>query len=199
MSEDEADPFEAFDDEDREGDPFERLDDAGPEDVADDAPAARDDGPSTPDGAEPATSDNEPEFEEAFIDEDDPFATDEGPATEGASTAGDDDPFAGMDAREGDPFATDESVFEAVDIDRVDPDEVWASLDSDEDGGTFEGSRYVEVSKHRFCEQCEHFSSPPAARCTNEDAEIIEFLDMETVRLLNCPVVAEQRELESEG
>jgi len=189
MSEDEADPFEAFDDEDREGDPFERLDDAGPGD----APEARDDSP------EADASDTEPEFEEEFLDEDDHFAADEGPATEGASTVGDDDPFAGMDGREGDPFGEGESVFEAVDIDRVDPDEVWASLDSDEDDGTFKGSRYVEVSKHRFCEQCEHFSKPPAARCTNEDAEIIEFLDMETVRLLNCPVVAEQRELESEG
>jgi len=192
---DREDPFESLEvPEDREGDPFERLGDAGPSE--DDSGAA--------DAAD------EPAFEEEFIDEDDPFPVEAGatategptgsePAGSNADPLGGDDPFAGMDNREGDPFGDGESVFEAVDVESIDTDEVWESLDEEPSTPSVQGSRYVEVSKHRFCEQCEHFSAPPNAHCTHEEAEIIEYLDMETVRLLNCPVVAEQRELEDEG
>ena len=212
MSEDE-DPFEAFEDpEEREGDPFERLGDVEPPGEDDDPDDSEDD-PTADDGgqATPSTEDSdEPAFEEEFIDEDDPFGTTPGGSpTEGTAGGervgsdteplGSDDPFEGMTSREGDPFDDGESAFESVDVESLDADEVWESLDEEPSTPSVEGSRYVEVSKHRFCEQCEHFSSPPNAHCTHEDAEIIEYLDMETVRLLNCPVVAEQRELEDEG
>ncbi|PSP84131.1 hypothetical protein BRC96_06400 [Halobacteriales archaeon QS_6_64_34] len=167
---DREDPFGSLEvPEDREGDPFERLGDAGP--------SEDDSVPEIP--AEDDATADDPAFEEEFIDEDDPFA--------------------GMDNREGDPFGDGESVFEAVDVESIDTDEVWGSLDEEPSTPSVQGSRYVDVSKHRFCEQCEHFSAPPNAHCTHEEAEIIEYLDMETVRLLNCPVVAEQRELEDEG
>lgn len=214
MSDDEGDdPFENLDDPaDREGDPFERLGDVGSNETADDG-ASEDGEDRTAEAtasADPVDTD-EPAFEEEFIDEDDPFES--GPdraagqsPVEGSATsepvAGDphgEDPFAGMDGREGDPFGEGESVFESVDVESIDADEVWESLDESPSTATVEASRYVEVSKHRFCEQCEFFASPPNAHCTHEEAEIIEYLDMETVRLLNCPVVAEQRELEDEG
>lgn len=212
---DEEDPFEAFEEtEDREGDPFERLGDVQPAEEDGEADpvgeAERDiESPSKPtDGTEAEAADDEPVFEETFIEENDPIATDP-EATPGESSAGGptggsddpvgaDDPFAGMEGRDGDPFGGGESVFESVDIEGIDPDEVWASLDEEPTQPSVEGSRYVEVSKHRFCEQCEFFASPPNAHCTNEEAEIIEYLDMETVRLLDCPVVAEQRQLENE-
>jgi len=217
MSDGEEDPFESFEAaEDREGDPFERLGDVEPADSdgeGDDEPAGDDSMPGTPaeTGDDSTPDPDEPTFEEEFIDADDPFASGPGASPTGGERAeseddtlerlGDDgsDPFAGMADREGDPFGEGESVFEAVDVEGVDADEVWESLDNEPSTTTVEGSRYVEVSKHRFCEQCEHFSAPPNAHCTHEEAEIIEYLDMETVRLLNCPVVAEQRELEDEG
>ncbi|WP_262178205.1 hypothetical protein [Haloarcula laminariae] len=211
MSGDEDDPFEAFEDADeREGDPFERLGGVEPtegSDAASDGDGGADDGTE----ATPPTDDtDEPAFEEEFIDQDDPFQTGPGQSPTDEATGdreagsdadplGGDDPFGGMAGREGDPFDDGESVFESVDVESVDADEVWASLDEEPSTPSVEGSRYVEVSKHRFCEQCEHFASPPNAHCTHEEAEIIEYLDMETVRLLNCPVVAEQRELEDEG
>lgn len=99
---------------------------------------------------------------------------------------------------EGSPFNEDGSAFESVDIEGVDADEIWESLEAEPTQPAVGESRYVEVSKHRFCEQCEFFTSPPNADCTHEEAEIIEYLDMETVRLLDCPVVAEQRQLENE-
>ena len=189
MSED--DPFEEFEaPEDREGDPFERLDDAGAGDDAEPAPSAEEsdddaDGEGSPDDEAPA-------FEEEFI---------EAPALDGVpenESAADDDPFAGMDDRAGDPFGSGESAFEAVDVDELDAEEVWATLDEDADSTSESFKRYTEVSKHRFCEQCEFFAEPPASHCTHEEAEILEHLDMETVRLVNCPVVAEQRALENE-
>lgn len=204
MSEDEDDPFEAFEDpEEREGDPFERLGGVEPDGESGDGTA--DDGPGAePDDSTAADDTDEPAFEEEFIDEDDLFATGPGQSSVDGTTGGgrsesEDDPFEGMAGRDGDPFGEGESAFESVDVESVDADEVWESLDEEPSTPSVEGSRYVEVSKHRFCEQCEHFSSPPNAHCTHEDAEIIEYLDMETVRLLNCPIVAEQRELEDEG
>jgi hypothetical protein len=109
-----------------------------------------------------------------------------------------DDPFSGMDDRGEDPFGSGESAFERVDVDHIDADRVWAEIAEDGDSETTSESRYAEVSKHRYCEQCEHFSAPPNAHCTNGGTEIMEFLDMETVRLLDCPVVAEQHEIEDE-
>jgi len=117
--------------------------------------------------------------------------------------SGGDDPFADLgggpqprtrddDGDDDDPFDS----FESVDVDEVDPDEVWANLSSLEDASEeFDGKVYYEVSKHRFCEQCEYFSGPPEASCSFEGAEVIEFVDMDTVRLVNCPVVAEQEDL----
>jgi len=211
MSED--DPFENLDPpEDREGDPFERLGDPEDddtdgaddifqdEDTTDDAAvdeepiddAAVDESDWT-DSVEETGADDGPTFEEEFIDDGETMSAGPTPST------GEDDPFSAMDGRDGDPFGEGESAFEAVDVESLDHDEVWESLDADESTPSPGQSRYTDVSKHRFCEQCEHFSSPPAAHCTHEEAEIIEYLDMETVRLLNCPVVAEQRELEDEG
>jgi len=214
MSDDDPDdPFESFEaPDDREGDPFERLDDTEPADGTEGTTPAQqpdEDQPEPADGSDPDTAGEESAFEEEYIDDGDPFSTgaDTAPTAssadgtaggEDADALGDDDPFVEMDGREGDPFGGGESGFESVDIEGIDPDEIWESLEEEPTRPTVEGSRYAEVSKHRFCEQCEHFSKPPNAHCTHEEAEIIEYLDMETVRLLNCPIVAEQRELENE-
>jgi len=116
--------------------------------------------------------------------------------------AGDDadpaDPFGEPDPR-GDPFESGD-LFQREGADEIDPDAVWerlARLESGEGVGA-EESTYAEVSKHSYCEQCPHFSEPPDVECTHEEAEIVEFLDMETVRLLNCPVVAERQALREE-
>ena len=189
MSDD--DPFEEFEPvDDREGDPFEALE--GP-DASDDTEAAKD----STDG-ERAASPTDVDSSDAAVD---PFAElgpDEGDPLGDEHDA--DDPFSDMEGREGDPFGGGDSVFEHVDVDTIDADTVWADLTGDGDASESAGeSRYAEVSKHRYCEQCEHFSSPPDVHCTNDEAEILEFTDMEHVRLLDCPVVAEQRQLADDG
>lgn len=146
---------------------------AGTADHGDTEPSPDDEGRGVDDEAIPETGD---------VDGDDPFADLGGgpqPRIKGGESS--DDPF---------------ESFEAVDVGDVDVDEIWANLGSlDETAEQFEGKVFYEVSKHRFCEQCPHFTGPPETRCTFDGAEIVEFVDMETVRLVNCPVVAEQEEL----
>lgn len=208
MSDEEDDPFESM--ADREGDPFEAL--GGPDDADEARPD--DDIEETPSTPESSTgSEAGPAFEEEFIDEepfgagaesgsadhsaDDPDAFDSGPDPFGEMEEGGEDPFRDMSAGEGDPFGGAESAFAAVDIEALDDEELWASIGSN-DTSPAEHKRYSEVSKHRFCEQCEFFAEPPAAHCTHEEANILEFLDMEQVRVVNCPIVAEQQRIEDE-
>ena len=210
MSDDEQDPFEELDPgDDREGDPFERLG-AGPDDAdgSTDARQPPDDGwPGGESSDEPADSGSEAEPDATDTDDllsaidtaefrSDSATESDSPLS--GSSPDPDDPFSEMDSRGDDPFGSGESVFERVDVDHIDADKVWAEIAADDDSETTSESRYAEVSKHRYCEQCEHFSAPPNAHCTNDGTEIMEFLDMETVRLLDCPVVAEQHAIEDE-
>jgi hypothetical protein len=138
--------------------------------------------------AEAPTADHEPGVDEGAVtdtggvDGDDPFADlGGGPQPRIEGDEGSEDPF---------------ESFESVDVADVDVDEIWTNLGSlDETAEQFDGKVFYEVSKHRFCEQCPHFTGPPETRCTFDGAEIVEFVDMETVRLVNCPVVAEQEDL----
>ncbi|QGA81636.1 MULTISPECIES: hypothetical protein [unclassified Halomicrobium] len=183
MSDD--DPFERLDDIEREGDPFERLDDEATAGDSDDS------------GDEPGDSAGARESSDESTPADDPFAAFD---RDDAATADREDPavdpFADVPDRDGDPFGDGESAFEQVDVGEIDADAVWESIDEDGAPEVPEASRYAEVSKHAYCEQCPFFSEPPEAHCTHETAEIIEYLDMDRVRLLDCPVVAEREDLE---
>lgn len=112
------------------------------------------------------------------------------------------DPLGDVGPREGDPFEEGGSLFEERDTESIDPDAVWqdlASADSRGASGESYERTFADVSKHSYCEHCEHFSPPPEVACTHEGTDIVEFLDMETVRVVDCPVVAERRELERDG
>ncbi|ERH10656.1 MAG: hypothetical protein J07HX64_02434 [halophilic archaeon J07HX64] len=106
---------------------------------------------------------------------------------------------------------TDEA-FDEMAVDDVEPDEVWSDVTEGEgeseanlpaetasDDEQVDASNVVEVSKHAYCESCEHFSEAPEIRCTHDGTEILDFLDMETVRLSDCPIVAERKGLEGDG
>jgi hypothetical protein len=124
-----------------------------------------------------------------------------GPAQAGASDAGSGgggNVTQGGD-RTGDPFASAESAFEEMDIGDLDPDQVWQELDDAEARGSVSEAReriYAEVSKHAYCEGCEWFAGPPEVSCSHEGTEILEFVDMETVRVVDCPIVEERRQLQ---
>jgi len=179
----ERDPFEELGPgiDDREGDPFESLDDTSTEG-------------GDSDGDDPAVA---TDSEDLRLD-DHPFSDPEAGARKRRLDPDEDDPFAGMDVVPGeDPFESgdwgaggdDESVWEDL-SEPVEPETTTT-----EEGGR----RLSEVNKHSFCEQCEHFTGPPEIACTNEGTEILEFLDMETVRVADCPIVEERERLEEAG
>ncbi len=102
---------------------------------------------------------------------------------------------------ESDPFSEMTPEFAELDLGDVDEDEVWEALSAAEARGSvadIQDRTYAEVSKHSYCEQCEYLTGPPETTCTNEGTEILAFTDMETVRVVDCPVVAERRKLEQE-
>ena len=203
MAEDEDDPFDAFDaPDDTSDDPFEDLNPADADDgeTAGDQPL--DDGPddAPTDESPPGRLRDDP-FDTAESAEADASSEIASPtpddASGDASTEPTDDPFASFSTARRDDSEDPFVAFESAGVDEIDPDAVWQDLESD--GPEAEERTYSEVSKHRFCEGCEHFSAPPDIECTYEGAAIVEYLDTETVRLLNCPVVAEQRALEGSG
>lgn len=224
MSGDE-DPFERLDESvgDRDGDPFEEFEDidgAGEDDEAsDDADGERERDPlgDSSDGDETATeagadAEERPPYdahdttpashrheldEEEPADAPDPASREVVEVDEPEVETGSDDQFDDAGARTGDPF--EEDVFEEMDVGELDPDEVWESITDAENRGSVSkqaNRAYTEVSKHRYCEQCEFFSDPPDVACSHEGTEILEFVDHETVRVVDCPVVAEREELE---
>lgn len=210
----EGDPFETLaGDADGDGeDPG--ADDAGSERVTD-ATADPTTGDESPDvdgpAAEPTTGGPADPFADIPSSEgtrdDQTGDTEEGPRTTmGPARAGTSD--AGSSAgetgsqggtRRGDPFESAESAFEEMDVGDLDPDQVWQELDDAEARGSVSEVReriYAEVSKHAYCEGCEWFSGPPEVSCGHEGTEILEFVDMETVRVVDCPIVEERRQLQ---
>lgn len=185
-----GDPFDRIDVEQRENDPFEQLSDR---DASLEANAERDVEPE-PFGA--SGSGTEPGAASNLGDE--PGEA----ASPGTPTLADseDDPFSGFgrDERAGDPFEelTGESVG-SEDSARPDSD-LWEELSRSEvepETETHGQRRFAEVSKHTYCERCEHFSEPPEIACAHEGTDIIEFVDFETVRVADCPIVAEREQL----
>jgi hypothetical protein len=211
-----ADPFDSLDaDEyrDREGDPFANLGDEDSRDADAREPSPETGGESAPeaDGTpspEPVGGDPTAEGPGGPGD---PFEHMDGSDIDGSGgdpsgTSPDQmgDPTAGLGAEvaqqggDDDPFDAN-STFESVDVEEIDPDDIWQGLtDARQEGSVSdpppEDDR-AEVSKHRYCEQCEYFSPPPSVHCEHEGTEILEFTDMEHVEVSNCPVVADRREL----
>jgi hypothetical protein len=94
-------------------------------------------------------------------------------------------------------FEDTDELFERMAVERIDGDAVWAQLGASQASADDQGDRdRATVSKHAFCEQCEHFSPPPEIECGHEGTAILEFPDMESVRVADCPVVAERRDLD---
>jgi hypothetical protein len=104
----------------------------------------------------------------------------------------------GPTQRSGDPFESLEGAFKDRGAASVDPDAVWDTLDRAESVEDTPQRTYSEVSKHSYCEHCEYFSAPPEIQCRHEGTEIVEFPDSETVRVVDCPVVAQRQHLDDE-
>ena len=152
-----------------------------------------------PDLAPPAGDTTADQYPDWLVESQSERTASEGGAGSGVEDGARDstDPFAGLDEPAGDPF--DQELFESVETDAIDPDRAWASLEGDGPDDAEDSERTVtEVSKRRYCERCEYFSEPPDVGCTHGGTEILGFPDRETVRMVDCPIVAKRRELEQE-
>ncbi|WP_459194688.1 hypothetical protein [Halosimplex sp. J119] len=209
------DPFDSFDEyRDRAGDPFDSLggDSAG---ESGDSRGADERATDPTDGRESESDENGDPFEYGTSPEKDEIGHSSDPTRASA-----DDPLADVEVSDEDPFESNPSAFERSDVEGIDPDEVWERLtddgesepDPESDGATGaeaanadgpsspgDEDDVVEVSKHAYCEGCEHFSPPPDVTCTHPGTEILAFVDVDTVRVADCPVVAERRELEDDA
>ncbi|MFB6309696.1 MAG: hypothetical protein ABEH64_00805 [Salinirussus sp.] len=214
----ESDPFDDLEAEvgEREGDPFadlgEETADVGEkgqqeEDSQASEPAVETETDPTPSWPSPGggaeSEQEEPEDSSPFFsdmdeqpgDVDEPIAADEQPGDIDEPIAPDEEPASN------DPFSSASPDFEEIDIGGADEDEIWEALSAAHAAGSVADVReqtYAEVSKHSYCEQCEYFTGPPETTCTHEGTRITEFVDMKTVRVVDCPIVAERRRLERE-
>jgi hypothetical protein len=200
----ETEPFGA--DPSGSSDPIEEMADEAPAEDADETfsdllgPEGEDERGQASEPDQPAAESDEPAGDEPWTD--DPM-TEEMPDPREGSPA-DVDPVADEDDdmletdEEADPFEEMEGAFEEMDVEDVQPDEVWTDVADAEQRSVSAGTErtYAEVAKSEFCENCEYFSSPPDAHCEHEGTEIIEFTDMQHVRVVDCPIVAERRGLE---
>lgn len=92
----------------------------------------------------------------------------------------------------------DDELFDQEDVPEIDADVVWERLGEDEPpdvpSETEHDVRVIE--KRSYCEQCPFFSTPPDVGCEHEGTEILELVDMEHFRVVDCPKVLEDERLE---
>ncbi|PSQ26529.1 hypothetical protein BRD06_06050 [Halobacteriales archaeon QS_9_67_15] len=218
---DPLDSFEGYDD--REGDPFQSLDagdtqpdpESGAHPQPDSADSTTENGSAT-DAPSTGPADGDP-FE--YMDDHTGPDSGRGDSASGSARGSDPgrgrtgDPLTDVDVSDEDPFESNASAFDRSGVEGIDPDDVWErfTAESDADGepesssdatdtaagpATEAEDDVVRVSKHSYCEGCEYFSPPPDVRCGHEGTEIIEFVDIDAVRIADCPVVEERRELD---
>ena len=144
---------------------------------------------------------------EGAVDDTDPFeegVDDTDPFEEGVDDAG---PFEGDGT---DPFAeletdstVDPEVFERMEIDEIDDDDVWDALDADLDtelppgpsaGAATIGEAATDhiVDKRTYCQRCPYFADPPETACTHDGTAIVESIGFAEFRVRNCPMVADE-------
>lgn len=93
-------------------------------------------------------------------------------------------------------------------VDPVDSEGVWADLLMDDENpeGHFavaetvpEAEGVTQVISKRICERCEYLDEPPTLQCTHDGTTIHELVDMDHVRVSDCPMVGPDGEKKTEG
>lgn len=129
-------------------------------------------------------------------------------AGDGAAEREDGDPFADLDldadldADRDDgpgPERDDEAdPFDTVDVDDVPIEEIWATIDGEDDdttalsvGGAAEQVETDEhlVDKSDYCARCPYLDAPPELSCTHDGTSIVAVEDAGRFRVRSCPMV----------
>ncbi|WP_248515994.1 hypothetical protein [Salinarchaeum laminariae] len=93
----------------------------------------------------------------------------------------------------------DDGLFDEESVPEIDTDVVWEQLDDADEPTDLpdEDEQDVRViEKRSYCEQCPFFSDPPEVNCSHEGTEILELVNMEQFRVVDCPKVREDERLE---
>jgi len=92
----------------------------------------------------------------------------------------------------------DDELFSEESVTEIDTDVVWERIDEDEPSELpGESEQEIQViEKRSYCEQCPFFSSPPEVNCSHDGTEILELVDMDHFRVVDCPKVREDERLE---
>lgn len=94
--------------------------------------------------------------------------------------------------------AVADDAFMEETVEPVDSEGVWADLLMEDDNpeGHFEATetdagaeKPTQVISKRICERCRYLEAPPALECTHDGTTIHELVDMDHVRVSNCPMV----------
>jgi hypothetical protein len=112
------------------------------------------------------------------------------------------------DEGEGESATDTENAFVQEDVESVDSESVWADLLMG--GGSPEGQFEAEATEEGaegptqviskgICERCEYVSKPPELSCTHDGTTIHELVDVDHVRVSNCPMVGPDGEERTPG
>lgn len=134
---------------------------------------------------------------------------------ESAEETDDSIPLSGLretvDRQSGDAETQSDSVagsFVEEHVEPVDSDGVWADLlmDDEHPEGHFAAVESVpgvdgasQVISKRICERCEYLDEPPTLQCTHEGTTIHELVDVDHVRVSDCPMVGPDGEKKTKG
>lgn len=101
--------------------------------------------------------------------------------------------------------AAESELFTEQSAEEVDSDRLWEQVSGADDGvspdDAGEASPRDErvISKRSYCQSCEYFSEPPDVRCEHDGTEILEVVDLNRFRVVDCPVVREDELLDDIG
>jgi hypothetical protein len=94
-----------------------------------------------------------------------------------------------------------EELFAEMEVGDLDADDIWEEFSEDEDPmfetAFVEEDREVTVVEKSLCHGCEHFADPPRTGCTHDGTDIDAEVDTGHFRVMDCPVVAERKEMEA--
>lgn len=90
------------------------------------------------------------------------------------------------------------ALFDEMDVPTLDGERVWEQLEAKDEvpSGEIREREIRDIDKRRYCHQCVHFADPPAVRCEHDGTSILELVDVQTVKVANCPVVLEEESIE---
>ncbi len=104
----------------------------------------------------------------------------------------DEDPTGELTASKAAAEVGSQSIDEDDPIDAVDQELSESEAEPAEPQDIFGDGEEALVDKRVYCQQCPHFSKPPAVHCDREETTIVEVLSDGRFRLKNCPVVTEE-------